>query len=745
VVKLDQAIAYAERGFAVFPVFGIGDSGKCLCGGSKACGENAQNAGKHPITPRGLLDATTNIKQVKVWWQSYPEANIGIATGEVSGLVVLDIDGPKGFNNLEGRALPTTPSVTSGRTDGGLHLYFQHPGGKVKNTVKKLGENIHIRGDGGYIIAPPSRHVSGAEYQWAESLDCELAELPKWVKDAVDEASMGLDTSLDGEILLKGGRNIYLTSLAGSVRKRGGSEAEIYATISVRNAERCDPPLADDELRKIASSVANYERGSLPEIRVTINDSALGDVVPTEECRSAAHTDVGNAEAFVSLYGDHFRYDHTRRKWLVWAEHATAWADDTNEAHRRGMVATLRARQSMAQMITDDAERRALQNWARKCETGQHMTNALRIVQSMQPIAMRTEAFDTHPNLLNFLNGTLDLVTEEFRPAERTDYLTRVCAVDFSPGARAPLWEKFLTEIFHGDEQIISYVQRALGYCLAGETAEHAFFIAYGHGANGKSTLLNTVRRALGNYSTVTAFRTFDMDNKNEYGNDLAILKGTRLVTAIEAEANKRLAEARVKTVTGGDSISCRFLYGEFFEMEPQFKVWLAVNHKPIIRGTDYGIWRRVHLIPFTQAFGDKLGELPIDRSLHTKLWQELPGIVNWLIDGYTSWRANGLQPPLTVVEATKEYREESDYVEQWLSDRITRDEGAKLKAQEGYNDFKQYLLDIGEMSERNIPSLRVWGQSMTEKGLTKTRVTNGYLYHGLKLVPMRLSDERAN
>lgn len=740
---LADAVALAEKGYAVFPVWGIDSAtGKCLCGGKSSCGADGENAGKHPITPRGLTEATTRVTQVRVWWAKYPDANIGIATGEVSGIVVLDVDGQKGFSALAGRALPTTPSVTTGRVDGGTHFYFAHPGGRVKNSVGKLGTGLDIRGDGGYVIAPPSRHKSGNVYQWGESLDTPLAELPKWILTKIDEASSGFDNSQDGEIIEKGGRDVYLTSLAGSMRKRGMPESAIFAALWATNNERCSPPLSEEDIKRIAHSIGTraYDSQNTPNIAYTILDSALGDVVPSEDCRAAPHTDVGNAEAFVSLYGDRFRYDHTRKRWLVWPVGGSAWLEDENEAHKRGFIATLRARYFLANSIEDDAERDALEKWARKCESGQYIATSLRVAQSMTNIATQATQYDTDPYLLNFLNGTLNLRDLVFSEPRQSDYLTRRCPIEFDLSATAPEWEKFISVVFRGNQELIDYVQRALGYCLTGDTKEHAFFIAYGGGANGKSTLLTTLGRVLGNYSTVTAFRTFDADNRNEYGNDLAALRGTRFVAAIESEQNKRLAEARVKMVTGGDKISCRYLYGEFFEMLPQFKVWLAVNHKPIIRGTDNGIWRRIHLIPFTQTFGDKPGELPMNKDMELILARELPGIMNWLINGYLAWKRDGLRPPASVVEATREYRAESDYVAQWLELRCdTTDAGAKLKAIEGYQDFRQYLTDIGETQERNIPSLKVWGTGMADKGFQKSREVSGFFYEGIRLAPVRV------
>jgi putative DNA primase/helicase len=288
---------------------------------------------------------------------------------------------------------------------------------------------------------------------------------------------------------------------------------------------------------------------------------------------------------------------------------------------------------------------------------------------------------------------------------------------------------------------MVAYVQRALGYSLSGITKEQAIFVAHGNGANGKSTLLNTIKRVMGDYSAATPFDTFEADSRNMYGNDLAALKGRRYVIASESEATRRLAEARVKLVTGQDPISCRFLYGEFFEYMPQFKVWLAVNHRPIIKGTDLGIWRRIHLIPFNVTFGQ--GDREMDKELDLKLAEELPGILNWLVTGYTFWKSMGLAAPDTVQEATQEYKKENDHVALWLDDRTIRDAKSELSATEAYTDFRSYLEEIGEVN-RAIPTMKSWGISMGEKGYEKRRTSNGYVYQGLKFAPASIGN-RAN
>jgi putative DNA primase/helicase len=213
-------------------------------------------------------------------------------------------------------------------------------------------------------------------------------------------------------------------------------------------------------------------------------------------------------------------------------------------------------------------------------------------------------------------------------------------------------------------------MQRVLGYTLTGDTREHAFFVFYGAGANGKSTLLNTGRTILGDYAKDTPSQTLLVQRYEGIPNDLARLHGARLVTAIETDAGKQLAESRIKQITGGDTVTARFLYGECFEYLPQFKLFMATNHRPRIQGTDEGIWRRVHLIPFEVA----IPKHEQDPALGEKLRAEAPGILRWMVEGSMAWQQNGLAMPSKVRQATAGYRAEEDLLARFLDEECSLD-----------------------------------------------------------------------
>ena len=437
----------------------------------------------------------------------------------------------------------------------------------------------------------------------------------------------------------------------------------------------------------------------------------------------ANQTDAGNAECMVKLFGDHLRYCHTRRKWFVWD--GVRWRVDDRSISLRAAVLVARARQQAAVHAEDIDARRKLFNWAVGSENYKRAGETLKMAQSLPPFATRIDQFDADPLLATVTNGTLDLRGGDFRRSRTDDFLTMQLGAEYVRGADAPRWRQFLDEVFGGDEELIDYVQRAVGYSLSGETSEQVLFLCYGHGANGKSVFLGVLSQLLGDYAGAASFETFDAGRRSEASNDLAGLKGKRLVTVIETEEDRRLAEAKVKAVTGEDVISCRFLYGEYFTYRPQFKIWMAMNHKPAIRGTDRGIWRRIRVVPFTQSFEGRE-----DRALKAKLHAELSGILNWALEGLTKWRESGLSLPKAVQDATEEYRRESDSVGLWIEERTYKAAAAHLKAGNAYQDYSEWATRRGErpLSQRN------WGLSMVERGYKREHSRNGNIYVGVGL-----------
>lgn len=435
-------------------------------------------------------------------------------------------------------------------------------------------------------------------------------------------------------------------------------------------------------------------------------------------------TDIGNGECFVRIFGNSYRLDHLQGKrglWLNWG--GQRWEPDTLGEVYRSAKLLARARAAAAETIEDETMRKQARQWTHASESRSRIEAMLWAASTMPPVSVSTTMFDQDPWLLSCGNGTLDLRTGTLQTAKPSDMITRGTLVEYRPDARAPRFEQFLSEVFDGNAGLISFMQRAIGYSLTGDTREQVLFLCWGGGANGKGVLFNTLRAMMGTLADDTAFGTFEV-TRSDASNDLAKLVGARLVTASETGENKRLNEARIKAVTGHDPVTCRFLFNEFFTYIPNYKIWLAMNHKPEIRGTDRGIWRRIRLIPFEQCFEGRE-----DKELELKLLAELPGILAWAVAGCLAWQREGLNPPVEVMEATKEYQQESDLVGRFLEERTRQVQLGGIGATALYQAFVAWTKVNGEESITST----AFGRRMTEKGYIRETYQT-VRYKGLQL-----------
>lgn len=443
-----------------------------------------------------------------------------------------------------------------------------------------------------------------------------------------------------------------------------------------------------------------------------------------EKLLSFPDTDAGNAEAFELLHGHRFRYNHTKRKWMLW--NSRYWVvDETGEADRAALDTARQRRGAVVLMARDPDDIRDRFNWALSSESVFRRKAMLKSAESIKSLATRESDYDRDPFLLTVGNGTLDLRTGtllQFRPE---DMVTRATDIPYDRDAPAPRWGEFLAEVFPGDAVLISFIQQAVGYSLTGDTKEQCLFILHGTGANGKTTFIETVRRLLGTQAVTTPASTLMTQRyPNAPRNDLAALRGARMAIASEAGQGATFDEALVKQLTGGDRIACRFLYGEFFEFTPQFKIWLATNNKPQIRETSDAIWRRIRLIPFTQQFkGEKCDPLLIER-----LKPELPGILAWAVRGCMVWQREGLGRPKQVLEATRDYRRESDQIGRFLRERCTEGPQYSVPAKHLYGTYQNWCRQQGEKQE---PSKTLAGE-MARRDYVKKRTNRGFVYEGL-------------
>lgn len=459
--------------------------------------------------------------------------------------------------------------------------------------------------------------------------------------------------------------------------------------------------------------------------------AASGDDMAGPAHGPTNRTDLGNAARLVRDHGAVVRYVYKWSAWLTWD--GTRWLrDETGDVERLARE-TVRNIYHEAGDADTEAERKAVAKWAAASESRGRLEAMVALARAEPGIPVRHTDLDADPWLLNCPNGTLDLRTGELRPHRRADLQTKRAAVAYDPQAACPTWDAFLQRIFAGDVELIRFVQQAAGYTLTGLTIEQCLFFCYGKGRNGKSTLINTLMKLLVDYAQKAPTEML-MAKPNGGGsgvpNDIARLVGTRMVVAAEVEENRRLSEAVVKDLTGNDPISARYLHQEFFDFLPSHKLWMYGNHKPVIRGTDDGIWRRLRIIPFLV----QIPEEEKDETLPDRLLAELPGILAWAVRGCLDWQASGLKPPAAVVAATTGYRNEMDVIGAFLDEAAVLAPTASAAAGDLYAAYTAWCDEGGE----HAINQRRFGAQLTERGLERYKSNGVWRYRGIGLLSDR-------
>jgi putative DNA primase/helicase len=435
----------------------------------------------------------------------------------------------------------------------------------------------------------------------------------------------------------------------------------------------------------------------------------VGEEEGSPESGDQRFTDVGNARRLVLAHGHRFRYVNAWAQWLVW---------DGRRFRRDAKGEVVEAAKAVAGSLwarvpgADDVDRKALARWAAQSESAQRIEAMIKLARTEPGIAVEPDELDAHPWLLNVANGTVDLRTGELRPHRRQDLLTKLAPVDHDPGATCPTWTAFLARIMP-DDDVRAFLQEVVGYALTGVTTEQILVFCFGQGANGKSTLTETLQAMVGDYGR-QAEPGLLLARQDVHPTGVADLQGARLVVATEVEEGRRLGEATVKQLTGGDRIKARYMRADFFEFTPTHKLFLHGNHRPIVRGTDHAIWRRLRLIPFTVTIPRE----EQDKHLVSRLTHELPGILMWALQGCLRWQQHGLSQPAAVLAATSDYRSEMDVLGAFLEECCVVADRAYVSSANLYRAYQSWLDDNGERSV----SQRSLGVALTERGFDRRK-----------------------
>lgn len=667
--------------------------------------------------------------------------NIGIHTGEPSGwLVDVDLDTPEA-RKIAGRFLPAT--LTSGRASSpDSHWWYYAEGAEYRTFTDLPPESkplLELRSTGHHTLVWPSKHPCGELITWSES----GLETCRMDAEGLTEACRKLAASTliarhlpelkDKRTNAGGGRHNLALAIAGFLLRRELSEEDVLALmlagwdargfagdqVAQREAHRDLEGLVRDTARRIRDGEEATGGRKLEEL-VPGLPRKLADFwgwkgsLQDESAKTYMRTDLGNAERFVDSCGDAVRWCTEAHRWMLWDGTRWCWDEGAHATHRLAHK-SVRSIFEEAQHAADDWEAKAISTHAVASQSASRIEALLSQAKPYMNVSM--DDLDRDVWLVNARNGTLDLRTGELQDHDRGDLITKCVPFDYDPEAPAPRFEEFLRQVLP-DPEVRAFVQRYAGYSLTGSTAERVLAFLHGGGKNGKSTLVEALREAAGEYAQNTTVETIlSSRGGSQVPNDVAALKGARLVSAAEPEKNRRMAESKVKNLTGSDTVTARFMRGEFFDFKPEFKLWISMNHKPIIVGTDDAIWDRIRLIPFNQRFADNP-----DTGLPAKLAEERTGIFSWMVRGALEWYENGLGCPEAVAAATQEYREEMDTLGDFLEARCVVEPNATAPAAALYKQYEMWCADAGEQPDTQ----RAFGLRLSERGFESFKFTSG-------------------
>lgn len=847
---LAAALTLAASGIPVFPIWGLrraiiqvgGEPTaelRCTCPEGPSC----DNPGKHPVgrlAPHGHNDAETDVNTVRQWFAvpgvgsggsggsggsaGWVPHNLGVALGR--GLVVVDAEArsnrpdlPTGLEVVDdweswtgGTSLPAG-AVRSRSGSGGVHVWLRVDLNlRVKSRPRVL-PNVDLKADGGYVLAPPSAHVSGGFYEWlagaggaggaAGAADVAGTASPDgdllgWLltarggrftarraADAADNAppdDYNFQRIIAGSGCPAGHRDYFVNDLCFRLRRAGTSRAHAAEALRREWLRMEQPPgqifpwesclyklrrVWDEVQPEDVSDIPSWrpprredgrdgpggdQRAGEPQPQLTTASELGGSTAgleaverPASGLASAAEllerpdltfapSDTGNGARFAQRMRDVVRYCTGEGRWYVWD--GSRWAQDELNRALHLTEEVIKDLYVEAARATDNV-RDQLEGWARQSQALGKRRAMLEVAGAQPGIAITPDFLDADPWLLVVRNGTLDLRGSsgggggvKLRESLPEDLCTRRANVVYDPAATCPTWLRHIDFVTGGDKSLGAWLRRAVGYTLTGLTDEQKLFFLWGNGANGKSTFVDVVAHVLGSYATQADGGL--LAGKGDHPTQLAGLRGARLVVADETEQG-RLAERRVKAVTGGKKIRARFMRQDYFEFTPRFKLWITGNHKPEVAGTDLGIWRRLKLVPFTQTLTDDTRIMGFDELLLA----EASGILNWALEGLADWRQlGGLGEPEVVTRATAEYRDEEDSIGLWLAEAVELGaSNSQVLAGQLYESYRWWCHANGVQDVKSSTALgRELGQRGLVKGVVKIAGKTTRVWQGVKV-----------
>ena len=749
---MDEAISYAQRGWSVLPLHNVDSEGRCSCGDT----EKEHARGKHPRVKGWAEQDPASVADVVTWWEKWPEANVGLATGQASGFFVLDIDpkhdGDKRLAELiaENGPLPVTYTVSTG--SGGTHYYFLMPDFEVTNSPGRLPKGIDVRGTGGQVVAAGSKTDLGT-YEVATDLD--IAEAPSWLLEMVRPtevvvAEAGSDRELSDYV------RSALEAEVQAVRDSGDGERNNQLNRSTFSLATMVPhEVIDEETITKAMTIAGEAVGlDSKEVSATIASGLKGGKAkprapwpPPEpgggmflpftgggrSWERRSWDDRGNAERFVDRYGSRIRWVPTANRWVTYAD--GRWMMDERESAARGAWSTIISLPSTEALEYDDQpgvddqgnptppEREGFLKWVGKQRYTARIKAMLEAIKGFDEMQVSVVDFDTDPMLLNTTNGIVDLTTGELHAHDPNLLMMQQTSVAYDADADMTEWLRFLDRVMP-DKGMQAYLQRVAGYTLTAQTDEQAMFVHYGSGANGKSVFLDVLSSVLGDYAQAVPRKTL-LRKGNEDGvpNDVARMLGKRLLLASETEIGRHLDEEAIKSLTGGDKVTARFMRAEFFDFVPTGKIHLMTNHLPQLSGAP-SLRRRLHLFEWKVVIPDAEQVAGLSRLLAGE------GVLRWLVEGVLAWQEHGLAPPVEATEAVDLWMEDEDEFGAFVRECLVAAPGHQEPIGSIYEEYQFWAARNGV---RLVWTKRAVSRALAERGFERWRSKNDRGFSGIR------------
>jgi len=742
--------------------------------------------GKEPIG-QAWGETQPTEQSLRETFRAYPGAGVGLKLGPDGNVFDIEVDGPEGTDSLMKLMGKENAATIGWKSRRGPHLLFawderitEAVNGK---SIVKLpdfpGLEFRIGGNGKQIqsACPPTLGEDSSPRVWTGA--SAIAEAPDTVVKALATAleprkeSPGVtytarsptpanyDETLADDALKALGPVYYddyheWIKIGMALYQLGAAGLALWTDWS-RNSQKYSPGVCEAKWKtfqegavKLGTLFHEAERNGWrrPYIARGLTTPSVGNRSPTggddeggdcdpdpsldAELANRPCTDLGNAERLVARHGFDMRHCGKWKTWLVWD--GRRWKRDSTSEVRSRTRDTVRLIINEAATAADDEHRKQLAKWAIASEKRDRIAAMMFLAEAERGMPVDPENLDTNPWVFNCMKVTIDLRTGRLLPHSRDDLITKLCPVEYQPDAQCPLWLATLEKFFARDDKddqhdLIDYWQRLCGYALAGEIRDHVMPVAYGTGNNGKSTILGALLDTFGpDYAMKAMPDLFMMKRGDSHPTQWADLFGKRLVMVIETEAGRRLNEVMVKEATGGDRIRARWMHENSFEFKPSHTIIMATNHKPVIKGTDKGIWRRIKLVPFTVSVADS----EADPTVPTRLRAEFPGILAWCVRGCHKWQQKALDPPPEVIMATDEYRNDEDVLGAFIKECCEEKSRLEIQSSVLYSEYSHWSSRMGE----HAMSQTAFGKAIKERGFETIKKSCNW-YKGIDLKPV--------